>query len=177
VILANRAARQLSEADDGIVLSSEGVKLLHPSDAHRLQRLLAAAFGAMQSAKATPGGTMLALRPSGKRPFIILVSPLSSEPFALTSLRPAVCVVIADPDRQEALPTERLQALYGLTAAEAKLAMRLAMGDELKSAAERLGISYSTARTHLAAIFRKTETRRQGDLIKVLLVTLPLLAR
>ena len=134
------------------------------------------AIGATRDVGSEPGGTMLALRPSGKRPFVVLVSPLSAESFALTRLRPAACIAIADPDRQETLPTERLQALYGLTAAEARLAVRLAMGDEMRSAAAALGIGYSTARTHLAAIFRKMETRRQGDLVKLLLTTLPLLA-
>jgi DNA-binding CsgD family transcriptional regulator len=65
-----------------------------------------------------------------------------------------------------------LRALYGLTPAETRLAQRLAAGDELKAAAAQLGIGYGTARAQLAAIFRKTETKRQGELVR-LLCTLP----
>jgi DNA-binding CsgD family transcriptional regulator len=64
-----------------------------------------------------------------------------------------------------------------MTSSEARLAARLAAGDELKTAAGELGIAYSTARTQLAAIFRKTETRRQGELVKVLLSSVPLRVR
>ncbi len=49
--------------------------------------------------------------------------------------------------------------------------MLLAAGDELRVAATRLGIGYGTARARLADIFRKTDTHRQGELIKLLLTT------
>jgi DNA-binding CsgD family transcriptional regulator len=65
-----------------------------------------------------------------------------------------------------------LQAAFGLTEAEARLAALLASGEELRFAAEKLGITYGTARTRLAEIFQKTETRRQAELMKILLTTL-----
>jgi DNA-binding CsgD family transcriptional regulator len=80
--------------------------------------------------------------------------------------------MISDPDNQRPLPSDRLQATFGLTEAEARLAALLAAGTELRAAATQLGITYGTARTRLAAIFQKTETRRQGELIKLLLITL-----
>jgi len=110
------------------------------------------------------------------RPFSVLVSPLSRFAFGMTRLHPAVCVVIADPEKRDLLPADRLRALYGLTPAEARLAARLALGDDLRSAAASLGIGYATARTQLTGIFDKTETRRQGELIMLLLKTVPLLA-
>ena len=58
--------------------------------------------------------------------------------------------------------------MFGLTKAEAKLAAILAKGQELKSAAEELGITYGTARSRLAQIFQKTATRRQGELVHLL---------
>ena len=81
-------------------------------------------------------------------------------------------MVITDPAATDLLPAERLQAGFGLTAAESRLAALLASGAELREAAARLGITYATARTRLAEIFQKTETRRQGELIRVLLTTL-----
>jgi DNA-binding CsgD family transcriptional regulator len=51
--------------------------------------------------------------------------------------------------------------------------MRLALGEDLRAAAEAIGIRYSTARTQLAAIFRKTETSRQGELVRLLMTLLP----
>ena len=115
---------------------------------------------------------MRANRPSGKRPYGIIVGPVSTHAPLLSVPRPVVCVVITDPDRQTPLPNERLQAAFGFTEAEARLAALLANGEELKSAAEKLRITYGTARTRLAEIFQKTETRRQGELIRLLLMTL-----
>jgi DNA-binding CsgD family transcriptional regulator len=86
-------------------------------------------------------------------------------------LRPAVCVVIVDPETDTSVPLGRLQAVLGLTGAEARLAALLAAGYELRDAATQLDITYGSARTRLAAIFQKTDTRRQGELIKLLLTT------
>src|SRR5204863_9003408 len=56
----------------------------------------------------------------------------------------------------------RLRALFDLTHAEAKLAQFLSRGDSLEEVAEKLCIKMTTARTQLAAVFAKTETRRQA---------------
>ena len=112
---------------------------------------------------------MRAPRPSGKRPYAIVVAPLNSFYPGLAVLRPAVCVIIADPEAERPLPAERLRAVFGLTEAEAKLAAMLTTGEDLRAAAARLEITYGTARARLAAIFSKTETRRQGELIRLVL--------
>ena len=62
-----------------------------------------------------------------------------------------------------------LRNLYGLTAAEIAVAERLMNGDTPQQAAAALGIKLSTARFHLGALFRKTDTRRQAELVRLLL--------
>jgi DNA-binding CsgD family transcriptional regulator len=47
--------------------------------------------------------------------------------------------------------------------------VQLAAGDDLRTAAANLGITYGTARVRLANVFNKTDTRRQGELIGLLL--------
>lgn len=61
-----------------------------------------------------------------------------------------------------------LMGLFDLTPAEVKLAAALAGGSSLQEAAAQSGIRKSTARTHLDAIFRKTGTTRQGQLVALL---------
>jgi DNA-binding CsgD family transcriptional regulator len=63
---------------------------------------------------------------------------------------------------------DRLRTLFGLTRAEARLAGCLAAGDDLASAAERLGVSQGTLRGALKAIFRKTGAKRQAELVGLL---------
>ena len=168
-IYANRAAAAICGAGDGFHIGSGGPALVRRSDNEKLANLIARA-AARQS-----GGALLALRPSGKRAYSITVSPLSPGRGGAMTNRPVTCIVIADPEATPSLPLDRLRQLYGLTPAEAALALRLVAGDEVRAAADALGISYATARTHLIAIFRKTATRRQGELMKLLMsiVALP----
>lgn len=60
-------------------------------------------------------------------------------------------------------------AHFGLTAAEMRLAKFLLQGRSLADAAVELDIAYETARTHLRAVFTKTGTHRQAELVARLL--------
>ena len=68
---------------------------------------------------------------------------------------------------------DRLRRHFGLTPAEARLALHLATGETLRSAAGTLRISYETARTSLKKIFSKTRTSRQAELVMIILIALP----
>lgn len=172
IVYANRQAEELGSNYDGIRFSSREIVLPLSQDHNRLQCLIGRALAAVTSTGADPGGLMGVLRPSGKRPYIVVVAPVSGRYPALSMLRPAVCVFITDPDRKTKLPNRQVQAAFGLTEAEARLACVLATGAELRSAAAELKITYGTARARLTQIFEKTDTSRQGELIKLLLTTL-----
>jgi DNA-binding CsgD family transcriptional regulator len=172
VVFANRSAQALQSGGDGIRFSADGLTLASKRDNDKLQSLIALALSPLASGGSSAGGTMRALRPSGNRHYGILVTPVSREYSAMAFLKPAVCVVITDPDYRPLLPAKRLQASFGFTEAEAHLAALVAAGSGLREAAEKLNITYGTARTRLAQIFQKTETRRQGELVRLLLTTM-----
>jgi DNA-binding CsgD family transcriptional regulator len=175
VVYSNRNAERFRINGDGIRLSGNNITLLRRQDNETLQCLIARTLSPIASWRDAPGGIMRVLRPSGKRPYTVLVAPVSRRYPVLSTLRPAVCIMISDPDNETPLPTYRLRVAYGLTEAEARLASLLATGEDLRSAAAQLEITYGTARTRLAEIFQKTETRRQGELIKLLLTTLAMM--
>lgn len=58
-----------------------------------------------------------------------------------------------------------LEKIFGLTHAEARLALLLVDGITLTEAAESLKLSVATLRTQLKAIFNKTHTHRQAELV------------
>jgi len=169
VVYSNRRAALLNADNDGIRIGANGITLCSRADDERLQCLVAQALSPISGA--APGGTMRAARPSGKRPYALFVSPMPTRSPALSALRPAVCLVITDPDLHPPLAAHRLRAAFQFTDAEAKLAALLVTGQSLRSAARTLGITYGTARVRLAELFAKTETRRQGELISLLLTT------
>lgn len=80
--------------------------------------------------------------------------------------RPHVLVVIRClTGRSLQLDTEALRLAFGLSAAEAHLCEFLANGFSLVETASILGISEGTARQRTKAVFQKTGTHRQGELI------------
>ena len=79
-----------------------------------------------------------------------------------------LALFIADPARPAGPSEELLRERFHLTRAEAGLALHLAQGATLADAADALGIAYNTTRSHLRAIFAKTNTHRQVELITLL---------
>ncbi len=77
----------------------------------------------------------------------------------------AAMLLISDPDVEVVVPRDLLQQLYGLTASEAKMAVKLSSGASFETVGEELSITYQTARNHLKAIFAKTDTHRQAQLV------------
>lgn len=69
---------------------------------------------------------------------------------------------LTSPPRPDAMT---LRAAFGLTVAEARLAVRLASGKGIKETATALGITRATACSQLRAVFAKTNTQRQAELI------------
>jgi DNA-binding CsgD family transcriptional regulator len=66
------------------------------------------------------------------------------------------------------MPGEAFARLYRLTGGELRVLLALTQGLGAKEAADMLGISEPTARTHLQHIFSKTDTTRQADLLHLL---------
>lgn len=57
-----------------------------------------------------------------------------------------------------------LRALYGLTRAEALMAINVGEGKSVREAADAQKVAFETARTRLKAIYQKTGTSRQSEL-------------
>jgi DNA-binding CsgD family transcriptional regulator len=78
-------------------------------------------------------------------------------------------VFVTDPEREDPPVPEILQRLYGLTPSEAAVALAVAQGHDPRHIAEELRIGIPTVRTHLYRAMAKTDTRRQAELVRVLL--------
>jgi DNA-binding CsgD family transcriptional regulator len=106
------------------------------------------------------GGLVATLLPlgNGKRKF--LTAGATSSGFA---------VFVQDPMTAPLNPGEGFAKLYGLTPAELRILMAIAVGNGPQEAANILGISLSTVKSHLQHIFNKTGTNRQADLMQLLM--------
>jgi len=174
VIDAARRVRAASGAADAILAARDGLDVrdgaLVTGDARqqrRLDALIEAALAAVT--RGGVGGAMAVERLSGRRPLAVLVDPLPDQS-ALASFARGALVRLVDPEA--ATPPAAVghwQALWSLTAAETRAAAALIEHDfDLRAAAEAIGIAYATIRTQLAALFAKTRTRSQPELMRLL---------
>ena len=70
--------------------------------------------------------------------------------------------------QQAGPPPEILQALFDLSPAEARVAAMIAEGHSVKAIAESLSVQPNTIRVQLKAVFSKTGTGRQPELVSLL---------
>lgn len=165
----------LNERAAAIVAQGDGLKVHHgvlrcayPADTAALHRLIGDVAQRDRYGDGTMRCALRIQRAVGRRPLTALVAALCCRN-ALQNGETVIVVLVNDPEHAPALDGQMLRGWYDLTPAEARLAALLASGLSLHEIIERLGIAANTARTHLKSIFGKTETRRQGELIRLLL--------
>jgi DNA-binding CsgD family transcriptional regulator len=159
VCRTNRSADSLLGADVRI----SGKKLVATDhDATRaldfaLRQLLLNRTGA---ALAAP----ICLPRSGQRPLLAHLVKLSS--VSISALAECqVVIVLVDPAKRPRIPELVLKGLFGLTTAEARLAVRIAAGEKLHDVADDLGIAKETGRNQLKSIFAKADVHRQAEFV------------
>lgn len=80
-----------------------------------------------------------------------------------------VLALLSDPATRAPLSPEALEALFGLTRTEARVARHLAFGLRPEAIAQQLGVAPTTIAFHLRNAFAKTDTHRQAELVALLL--------
>ena len=178
MVFANAAAQGILRKSDGISTSRGGLLMAaRPDETGRLRALVKSAAGAAlrsgrqagrDDGRAVAGGAVRLSRPSDREPFDVLVTPLRTAvlPDSLAvHRRAAAMLLITDPDEGVGIEAAALRQMYGLTAAEARLALQLLLGRDLPAAAAALGISVHTAKTLLKRAFVRTGTNRQSELV------------
>ena len=133
------------------------------------QQLVADAVQTSAQRGRSYGRTLSVVRPSGRRSYATMVGPLLAPP-PRTNLGEAVAILfVADPEGSQISTTQVLEGLYDLTPAEAELLRLLAEGNSLEQVADQRGVTMNTARSQLKQVFAKTDTRRQGELVRLVL--------
>jgi DNA-binding CsgD family transcriptional regulator len=172
VINVNSAAERIFRAEDGLCMRSGRIAA---TSAHAEQELHCAIQNALDGERSTvrTGRSLTCFRPSGKRPYVIHVLPSHRRDADEPLRQPMALVLIIDPEDEPEPPVALLRRLYRLTEAEAEVALHVMHGPDLKQISEELSISLTTARTHLHHVFGKTDTHRQAELVRLLLVLCP----
>jgi DNA-binding CsgD family transcriptional regulator/PAS domain-containing protein len=168
VLFANWNARAIVGRRDGLVFC-RGELLAQEVAARTALRAMLAAAISRGTEKGKPSAMLISR--ATKRPLQLVAVPCRPDTLA-TPKKAAAFVFITDPDQKAPSRAETLRALFRLTHAEIKLATVLLEGTSLSEAADGSGVGRETVRSQLKSIFLKTGTRRQSELI-ALLVRLP----
>jgi DNA-binding CsgD family transcriptional regulator len=157
---------------DGLMMKGRRVAARdHESDV-RLQTSIEAA---LNSAEAAHGSASVWVRRDAKLPLAVHVVRLEEE--ARPALKGSNLLLVAfDPERCQPPPPDMLIDLFGLTPAEASIALGIARGWHLAEIAADRGVKIGTVRAYSKTVFGKTGTRGQAELA-ALLTRLAFLAR
>jgi DNA-binding CsgD family transcriptional regulator len=163
VVNMNRIAEYLLGED--FRLSGRRLVAGDASSNQSLQQLVARGIAARKGDTSVPAPVTICC--GGEARYLVEAVPITAVLSAFFSA--AKLLLLVTSLREQAAPAESiLRQCLGLTTAEARLARLLAYGHDLEEAVSLLGIRMPTARSQLHAIFGKTNTRRQAELMGLL---------
>lgn len=178
VVYLNTFAEAKLRAKDGLSLGGGRLLAARADETRRLRAAITRALGGPLVAGSDVGADLAISRPSGKRPLLMTVAPVSPLAGEVMGSPAARCLVhLVDLEMQSQDAIQRLGDILGLTRAERRLARGLIEGLTLGEIAENHELSRETIRSQLNGLFAKTETRRQSELTALLVRYLVLPSR
>lgn len=180
VQFANAAAERLMSRSDPLRMHAAGnhagrrlrlAPRLHSIE-ESFQAAIARALQALVSSSAVEHFSHAVVLPDagGKPSCVMHAAPLGDAPaFAAGAKRPRAILFLYDLAAASSVSPAVLRELFGLTPAEARTALQLLQGGTAEEMAARLGVSANTVKTQLKAVYAKTNTNRQSDVLKLLL--------
>jgi DNA-binding CsgD family transcriptional regulator len=166
VLEANRLAETLLQSGDILTVKDGRLTARRTFEHSHRETLIAAATGLHGP---VVGGRMLLGNGLRAIPWVATVMPLGADH---SSPGPILAMLLISGVANSAGAEKQIGELFGLSAAEARLAAALAQGRTLGEVAESGRAKITTLRTQLSAILRKLGIRRQADLTR-LLASLP----
>lgn len=156
------AAAAMLRLGDGLTV--RGARLVGRLGGPRLEDAVQATLAEPPDAPSGPLRTVVLRRREGL-PLIATMTPLVT---AATGPLGAL-VLLQDPEATPRPAAAMLRQAFGLTAAETAVAQALVQGTAPRQIAEQRQVSLNTVRTLVARVLGKTGTRRQADLVRLLM--------
>lgn len=165
VTTMNPAAKRII-ADGGLFIDRFGVRAEQAAEPKQLAQLIASATADSTIADVETGGCVTISRDNGP-PLQVVVSRMGG--FDVDETHPIRAIVFVCDTTARSRPTREILAHFGLTPAEYRVALLLADGHEPNAVAQMLGVSRNTLKSQISSIYRKTNTSRQAQLVRLLL--------
>jgi hypothetical protein len=164
-LFVNRAMQAIAQRGDGFTLDRAGRPSPVSQPARkRFDRLL------RDVGCGGDGGTLTLRRTKGGNDYVVLIAPMRSPQTDMARTLRAhrgTTIVVHDPSVSPATASEILEKGLHLPKGAARLVAALATDDDLKSFAERKGVTIHTARFHLRTAMAGTGARTQAELVRL----------
>lgn len=163
LLAANQRARTILESGQVLCQSNGRLKASDPTDDRRLQEVLRVTGLTVDKAESF---TLHGSGRNGLRPAVAIILRISAPEVGQVGVnQPSAVIYLRDSGTSVEFDPAPLRTLFGMTAAEAGLACRLAAGESLAQAAESLHVSVHTVRSHLKQAVSKADVKRQAELV------------
>lgn len=110
---------------------------------------------------------ILVPRPSGLAPYQLSVQRIAGYENTVSQTGSAFIIIITDPSRRRFVEISELMDGFGLTSAEANVALSIAMGGTAQEIATELNLALPTIRTHIQRIMHKLSVNKQADIVGI----------
>lgn len=163
----NARARNILRRCDGLQDRSGFLRARMSADDAKLAKLLARALPTSGTG-AISGSTTVA-RSSGLSRFVLHVNPVVVDQPDFGARRVAAIVLVVDPESQPVINPDLLATTLGLTDAESRVAVALAVGRTVRGIAVATRRKESSVRSHIKQMHAKLGISRQADLVRLVL--------
>jgi DNA-binding CsgD family transcriptional regulator len=166
VVFRNAKADEILTSNVGLRVNDGGMLAAYGNESARQFAILLSSAVEASITKTDLEDQVFSLE-QGQQRITLVVTPLLGSTGAESTAQGAL-VTMHDWSWSPNVNDDLLQSLFGLTDAEAAVAVELLDGQSLSDIAATSGRSRETIKYHLNSIFRKTRTRRQGELVSLL---------
>jgi DNA-binding NarL/FixJ family response regulator len=170
VVFANRTGAEFMAQKNGLMLTVQGIcHALTNGETKHLHDLVRQTIQGGSSGTAARDIVLPLSRRSSARPLAVVALHYGQNGIGDLGEDRLAVLLLHDPEIFAGPTVGEIGKLLGLSASEAVLAKCLAEGESVEDASRSAGLTLESGRTYLKRIFRKTGTKRQAELVRMVL--------
>jgi len=174
VIIKNLEAQRILDCQDGLSLSANSkMRCAHLNDTEIIRTAIESVSDTASGLNSVSEVTRYIPRRSSSKNYIVEISPLSDACDELGSKLRGALVIIIDTENVRPINTKRLAMCFEFSGAESKVCQLVIEGNSNNIIAEMRNVSPETIKSQVSQIYRKTNTRKRSELIRLALQVSP----
>lgn len=147
-----------------LTISNRRLRSCRSEETSRIGRRIQAVIDGKGLAADPKAPGLVQIERQGRKPLYMRIERLGGNLPSLFTQSIGLCL-LEDPEVKILARPEKFQKLFDLSPKQAIILSKLCEGASLREIANTTGQSYETVRSHLKAIFAKTRTGRQSELV------------